>query len=82
MRWRPPNGGVLPKQEMEMLNGCAFGMTEEEYYAEIRRMGLLPTSIPTVYMRGQEVRNVPLAKDLSPRLRLEVVERIRKSFEF
>lgn len=65
-----------------MLEECAFGLTEEEYYAEIRRMGLLPTPIPTVYMRGQEVRNVPLAKDLSPRLRLEVVERIRKSFEF
>lgn len=55
-------------------------MSEDEYYATIRAIGLFPTRYAQTWMTvNGEPYSVPLARDLSPDARRENIERLKRS---
>ncbi len=53
-------------------------MTVEEYYAVVRRLGLRPTKVRTVYVTASgEAYRVPDATAYSPEQRAEIVATIK-----
>jgi hypothetical protein len=56
-------------------------MTEDEYWAVIRRSGYNPTKIPGIFMdRDGNVRTVPHPRLFTPEQRIVVVNEYRKKF--
>jgi hypothetical protein len=50
-------------------------MTEDEYYAAVKRLGLHGTKIPTVYMTADgNPQGVPLASNRTPEQRQETID--------
>ena len=55
-------------------------MTEGEYYAAIRALGLVQKQFLTTWFDTQgETHSVPLPEDLTPAARKELVDRIKQS---
>ena len=55
-------------------------MTIEEYYAAVRRLGLMRTNVPTVYRAASgELHNVPDPARYTPEQRAEVIGWLRSS---
>jgi hypothetical protein len=53
-------------------------MTIDEYYAEVRRLGLRPSAIPHIYLsRTNDVHSVPDANYQSPEQRSETIVRLK-----
>lgn len=53
-------------------------MTEDEYYAVVKRLGLRPSNILTVYLTSEnEAYNVPLANRQTPEQREETISKLR-----
>jgi hypothetical protein len=53
-------------------------MTVDEYYAAIRRLGLRPTKVPTVYVTStMEYHNVPEPHHMTPEQRAETIEYLK-----
>ena len=53
-------------------------MTEEEYYAIIKRLGLRPTRFKETFVTlRNEPYNVPLASKQAPKQREETIERLK-----
>jgi antitoxin component of RelBE/YafQ-DinJ toxin-antitoxin module len=53
-------------------------VTPEAYYAEVRRMGLTPSNVPTVYIdRNGQTQGVPLPYGMTPDQREETITMIR-----
>jgi hypothetical protein len=61
--------------------GAAIAMTNDAYYAAIRRLGLKPTSVPGVFEKDGEVYSVPDGKWQTPEQRAETIEQIKKRFD-
>jgi len=55
-------------------------VTERDYHAAVRKMGLRPTDIPNVYRDANgDVHNVPDPANMPPAVRLGVIRRLKKS---
>jgi hypothetical protein len=53
-------------------------MTVDEYYAEIKRLGLRPTKVPHVYLSAsKDVHSVPDPSGHKEGQRLETIEKIK-----
>jgi hypothetical protein len=53
-------------------------MTEEEYYAQVSKLGLRPSKIPTVYQTADgDPYNVPMPGRYTPEQRAEFIERLK-----
>ena len=53
-------------------------MTEDEYYAAVKRIPLHGTNIPTVFLTANgEPQGVPLAKEKTPEERAAIIERLK-----
>jgi hypothetical protein len=53
-------------------------MTVDEYYAEVRRLGLRPTEVPHVYLSAsKDVHSVPDPSGHSDAQRAETIEKIK-----
>jgi hypothetical protein len=55
----------------------ADGLTEEEYYAAVTRLGLRPKTKTTFVDASGEARNVPLASEQTPVQRVETIAMIK-----
>jgi hypothetical protein len=53
-------------------------MTEEEYYAAVKRFGLRPKTSETYLTIRGEPQSVPLASDQTPAQRRETIEWIKQ----
>ena len=53
-------------------------MTEEEYYAAVKRFGLRPKTLETYITISGEAQSVPFASDQSPAQRQETIEWIKQ----
>lgn len=55
-------------------------MTEDEYYAQVRAMGLRSTRFRETFVTvNNEPQSVPLASELTPQARIENIERLRRA---
>jgi hypothetical protein len=55
-------------------------MTNEEYYATVRRFGLKRSGVPTVYFNSSmEAFNVPEGSTQTPEQRIETIEYLRRA---
>jgi hypothetical protein len=53
-------------------------MTVEEYRAEVSKLGLRRSSVPTVYLTGDgSPQNVPDPERLTPERRQEIIDRLK-----
>ncbi len=53
-------------------------MTPEQYYAAIRRLGLKPSNVATVFFDLESMpHNIPLAEGKTPEQLLEILTKIR-----
>ncbi len=53
-------------------------MSEDEYYAAIRAIGLMPTRFPETWVTvNNEPYSVPLAASLTPGARVETITRLK-----
>lgn len=54
-------------------------MTEDEYYAAVKRLGLKGTQFPTVFMTLEgEPQGVPLASEKTQEERVATIERLKE----
>jgi hypothetical protein len=54
-------------------------MTNEEYYAAVRRLGLHPSRVPHVYFTSSmDVHSVPNAASRTPEERSEIIEKLKE----
>jgi hypothetical protein len=54
-------------------------MTCEQYYAAVRRLGLNPSTSPTVYVsKFGDCYNVPLAERYTPEQRAEIIDQLKE----
>jgi len=55
-------------------------MTEDQYWAAVRRLGLRPSNVPFVYLdRDNEAHNAPDPKNMTMEQRAETIERIKRN---
>jgi hypothetical protein len=55
-------------------------MTNEEYYGNVRRLGLKPSQVPTVYFSStMEAYNVPDGSKRTPEQRAEIIEYLKRA---
>jgi hypothetical protein len=56
-------------------------MTIDEYYGAVRRLGLMPSRVPHVYVSSTgEVQNVPDPANRLPEQRREIIEKLKLMF--
>jgi antitoxin component of RelBE/YafQ-DinJ toxin-antitoxin module len=54
-------------------------MTEEEYYAAVRRLGLKPSAVPNIYFTStMDVHSVPSSAGRTPAQRAETIEKLKE----
>ena len=57
-------------------------MTVEEYYAAVRRLGLMRTNVATVYRSASgDLHNIPDPARYTPEQRAEIIERLRATLD-
>ena len=55
-------------------------MTNEDYYGTVRRFGLKPSAVPTVYFNSaMEAYNVPDGSKQTPEQRAETIEYLKRA---
>lgn len=69
----------MVKGEKCMFDEYAYGITEEEYYSFIQRMGFSRTRVPTLFTREQETYFIPLASTQTPQQRVDTLKELRAS---
>ena len=59
-------------------------MTIEQYYAAVRRLGLVQSKVPTVYIHlpTGETHNVPDPREYDEEQRVEIIEKLKERLGF
>jgi hypothetical protein len=57
------------------------GLTNEEYYAAVKRLGLRPSNVPHIYVTSDgDVHPVPDGTKHTPEQKAEIVEKLKGTF--